>query len=239
MSTLYLVRHGQARFLTDDYDRLSDLGRAQSRLVGQWFAREGVAVDRVWTGTLQRQRDTASLAREAAQEAGAAWPAAEVAAGLDEYPAEDIQKTIAPQLAARDPEFSRLLDNLHRATEDRERYRWAHLVLESVMDAWVHGEYDAPDLLTWSKFSGGVRAALQTAMSSAPKSSTVVAVTSGGPIGVAVQSVLQAPQIQAAKLNWRVYNASLTRFTFSGARVSFDQFNAMAHLADPKVRTYR
>ncbi|PCI45804.1 MAG: histidine phosphatase family protein, partial [Alphaproteobacteria bacterium] len=37
MAEIYLVRHGQASFNTDDYDRLSDRGRQQSEYLGQYF----------------------------------------------------------------------------------------------------------------------------------------------------------------------------------------------------------
>ena len=107
------------------------------------------------------------------------------------------------------------------------------------MEAWISNEYDAPDLLSWQDFAGGVRQSLREVMKSAPRGSTTAVVTSGGPIGISVQTVLQAPQLEAAKLNWRVYNASLTRFTFSGARISLDQFNAIPHLTEAKWRTYR
>ncbi len=239
MSTLFLVRHGQARFLTDDYDRLSDLGRVQSGRVGRYFCDESVTVDQVWTGTLVRQRDTAVEARAASAEAGREWPAALTLEGLDEYPADAIKATIAPQLADRDPSFAALLADMREATERRARYRLVHLVLEAVMDAWIAGHYEGPDLLSWPEFSARVKGALKEIMSAAPRSSTSVVVTSGGPIGVAVQSVLQAPDREAARLNWRVYNASMTRFTFSGARISLDQFNAIPHLRDPAERTYR
>ena len=239
MSILYLVRHGQARFLTDDYDRLSDLGRAQGRSVGGFFASEGIVVDKVWTGTLRRQVDTAAEAAEEATKSGATWPKPEVLPGLNEYPAEAIQETIAPQLAERDSKFAGLLEQMKTAADGRERYRVVHLVLEAVMDAWIDGAYDAPELTTWSRFSSGVTEAFAEIMKSAPRSSTSVVVTSGGPIGIAVQTVLQAPARQAARLNWRVYNASLTRFTFSGPRITMDQFNAIPHLVDPAQRSYR
>ena len=40
---IHLVRHGQASFGTDDYDRLSDLGRMQATLAGRELARRGRA----------------------------------------------------------------------------------------------------------------------------------------------------------------------------------------------------
>jgi broad specificity phosphatase PhoE len=44
MGTLYLVRHGQASFGADDYDQLSDLGRAQAVRLGEYLARTGQAL---------------------------------------------------------------------------------------------------------------------------------------------------------------------------------------------------
>ena len=41
MGAIYLVRHGQAAFGTDDYDRLTEIGYTQARLLGG-FKRGGV-----------------------------------------------------------------------------------------------------------------------------------------------------------------------------------------------------
>ena len=60
MALLFLVRHGQASFGSSDYDRLSDLGRQQSRWLGEYFAGRGVHFKRVVAGSLKRQQDTAS-----------------------------------------------------------------------------------------------------------------------------------------------------------------------------------
>ena len=58
MSTLHLVRHGQASFGADDYDRLSDLGWHQSRRLGEYWRGKGQQFDRVIVGTLRRQNET-------------------------------------------------------------------------------------------------------------------------------------------------------------------------------------
>ena len=59
MSTIYMIRHGQASFGKKDYDRLSDLGRRQARLLADHFARLGVRFHRIYTGTLRRHLETA------------------------------------------------------------------------------------------------------------------------------------------------------------------------------------
>lgn len=37
MTTIYLVRHGQASFGKSNYDELSENGEAQATLLGQYF----------------------------------------------------------------------------------------------------------------------------------------------------------------------------------------------------------
>ena len=59
MAEIYLVRHGQASFNSDNYDRLSDLGRRQSELLGHYFADRNISFDQIFTGTQLRHSQTA------------------------------------------------------------------------------------------------------------------------------------------------------------------------------------
>jgi broad specificity phosphatase PhoE len=58
MGAIYLVRHGQAAFGTDDYDRLTEIGYTQARLLGGFFAVRRVRCDAIYTGTLRRHTET-------------------------------------------------------------------------------------------------------------------------------------------------------------------------------------
>ena len=58
MAELVLVRHAQASFGADDYDKLSELGWRQSRWLGEYFAERGIAFDRVVRGSLRRHAET-------------------------------------------------------------------------------------------------------------------------------------------------------------------------------------
>ena len=66
----------------------------------------------------------------------------------------------------------------------------------------------------------------------------VVLFTSGGPIGVLVQTALSAPDRSFLDINWRVRNCSITEFVFSSDRLSLDSFNTIPHL-EPALRTFR
>ena len=74
---------------------------------------------------------------------------------------------------------------------------------------------------------------------SGPPSRRVAVFTSGGPIGLAVQFAMKAPDRSFLEINWRVRNTSVTEFVFDRERVTLDSFNSIAHLADRALWTYR
>ena len=239
MSTLALVRHGQANFFTDDYDRLSELGKRQSRVLGEYWLEKGVAFDEVYVGTLRRQRETAEAAGEAFAAAGKDWPEHVVLPGLDEYPGDVVQEALLPILCERDESFVRLKSDYENAAEGEEQYRTFHRLLAGVMQVWISGDHDTNGLMPWTEFRDGVLSAIDTIRGREGSGRRVAVFSSGGPIAVTVQSVLEAPDRMAGELNWRIRNCSVTELTFSGDRVALDCFNGVAHLTDPELLTYR
>ncbi|MEO0575761.1 MAG: histidine phosphatase family protein [Pseudomonadota bacterium] len=239
MSELLLVRHGQASFMSDNYDRLSDLGILQAEALGSRWVNDGVRPTHLFAGTLQRQQRSAQGVRHAFAAAGISLPSVQTLPGLDEYPAEVLVESLAPRAAKSHPEVKRWIDAVAKADDKTSQYRAVHRLLEAAMTVWVNDECDLEGLMmpSWAAFSAGVRDALQQAR--VADSGAVVAVfTSGGPVGIAVQTALNSPALTAASLNWRVRNASVTRFTYSGPRISLDSFNDVSHLGANQL-TYR
>ena len=62
MTTIYLIRHGQASFGAKSYDQLSPNGELQAKLLGQYFNRILKEEPYVVTGSMQRHQQTAHLA---------------------------------------------------------------------------------------------------------------------------------------------------------------------------------
>mgnify|MGYP003339533863 FL=1 len=75
MSTLYLVRHGQASFGTPDYDRLSETGVRQVELLRQHLQALDDLPHAVYSGSLKRQRHTARILAGGDETAVATLPA--------------------------------------------------------------------------------------------------------------------------------------------------------------------
>src|SRR5262249_30902886 len=98
MARIYLVRHGQASLLEDDYDRLSPLGEKQARHVGAWLGARIAPPHSVVSGSLKRQRQTVVGCLE-----GAAWTsiAASVDEGFDEHDQNDLIGHAFPEFADR------------------------------------------------------------------------------------------------------------------------------------------
>lgn len=62
MSRVLLLRHAQASYLEPDYDKLSPIGEKQARALGEYWARQKINFDRVFSGPRVRQMDTARIA---------------------------------------------------------------------------------------------------------------------------------------------------------------------------------
>ncbi len=238
MAKLQLIRHGQAMFLTDNYDRLSELGHTQAKAIGHCLAAEAAAPDRYFHGTLTRQRETLAGIIAAADATGAA-AVTEVAA-FDEFPFEPMMRAQIERLSAIDPNVAKTATAFASATEKSERLRLIQHLLEVCIEDWVDGDHsdEAAGIPSWRAFCQRVGSALDDVIASAPAGSHSAVVSSGGVVAVAVQRVMEAPPVMAARLCWRVCNASLTQFSFSASRVSLDHFNRVGHLPATQ-RTYR
>lgn len=238
MSTLFLVRHGQASFFAENYDALSDLGQRQSELLGTFWAARGMAFDEVFSGPRERQLDTARIVGESYARAGRPWPQTEVLPGLDEYQAEAVLKQALPELVERHPRIRKLQADVAAAGDRAETLRRFQRLYEVVIDLWSTGQLDLDQVEPWPEFCRRVEQALNRIVAGGPQR-RVVAFTSGGPIGVAVARALSTPHDRTLRVAWMVRNASFSEFLFSGPRFTLSTFNSLPHLDEPELLTYR
>jgi broad specificity phosphatase PhoE len=238
MSSLTLVRHGQASFFADDYDRLSALGQTQAQLLGEYWAHRGVSFDEVYSGPRTRQRQTADLAGARCAAAGLPWPEPVVLAELDEFDLDGLRDRLVPELARESAAFAELVDGFRRSAGGPEHARNFQRVFEALTVHWLTVA-DIAGLESWPAFRERVRRALRRVTEGPGRGRRVALFTSGGFIGTAVQLALGAPDRAALELSWRLRNGGVTEFVFSGDRLSLDAFNAVGHLEDPELWTYR
>ncbi len=207
MAELLVIRHGQASLGQKNYDVLSDLGRSQARVAGDWLRSMGWTPDRIISGTLNRQMDTAD---EMGFDA-----AVEQHEGLNEY---DFGDLLNARFKGAVPEIAKGDLKMH--------FR----MLRETVFAWQDGEIENAGE-TWDAFVTRVEAARAVATQGPAK--RVLAVTSGGVIGQLTAASLGAPVRHMMHLNLQIKNAAMTRFMFSGPKFSLNEFNATPHFATP------
>ena len=229
MGVVLLVRHGQASFGADDYDVLSETGWEQSRILGRYLAERGVTPDVVVRGDMRRHRETA----EGMLEGGGWSTAVEAAPGWNEFDHLGVVATL-PR--------SEMADLPHDRELDRREFQQ---VFERATRRWTGGGHDAEYPESYPAFRTRVGAALIRAADSAGSGSTVVVVSSGGPIGSACASLVAPPDADAsvlaalwARFNAVTVNTSVTRLVVGSTGARMLTFNEHAHLEGEHL-TYR
>src|SRR5882724_13502265 len=136
MSTLFLVRHGQASFLERNYDKLSAKGEEQSRILGSYWAGLKLCFDRVYCGPKVRQRETARIAGETYKSAGLHWPEPTVLPAFDEFQAEAVMERCLPQLVATDPGIRVMHQAFQNAQTRPEQFKTFQQIFEVIIGRW-------------------------------------------------------------------------------------------------------
>ncbi|MGH9832460.1 MAG: histidine phosphatase family protein, partial [Blastocatellia bacterium] len=239
MGYLVLVRHGQARTFEKESDQLTATGEEQARALGKFWIRQGVSFDEVYSGALTRQRRTAEITGRCFAEAGLSWPELQTTPELNEYDSVGITNKLIPALAERDARFRELFAAFVQNKQAADRNRYFQKMFEAVISVWLGGELEVEGVESWQSFQSRVRGAIKRIIAAEGSGRRVAVFTSGGVIGLSVQHVLNAPERAALEINWRVRNCSLTEFIFSRERLSLDSFNAIPHLDDPALWTFR
>ena len=211
MGNLYLVRHGQASFGSDDYDRLSDLGQRQSVRLGEYLASQGLKFDAIITGSLRRHRETLAGILQGLRQEGEplVWP------GLNEYDSEAVIAAIHPHKLEK--------------PDTPELYRHHFRLLRDGLAQWMAGVVSPRGMPTYDEFVQGVMGALDHVRAH-HAGQNVLVVSSGGPISTAVGRVLQTPSEATIELNLRIRNTSVTQFAFTSKRHMLVSYNGIAHL---------
>jgi broad specificity phosphatase PhoE len=220
--SLLLIRHGQASFGAEDYDRLSAIGEEQSSLLGAWLAATGPAPDLIAMGPRLRHRSTTERCLEAA--GIDAQPL--VLDGLDELDHHEVLERYRPDL----PGPAAVRAELKKSADPQRAFQ--RLFAEAIA-RWVGSEHDAEYTRTWSQFRNDTLAALDTL--AAHPARTIWAFTSGGPIAIIASALLDAPPAQAFKLSWPLVNTGITRLRLgkvgiSKAGATLITYNAWPHL---------
>jgi broad specificity phosphatase PhoE len=239
MGVVFLVRHAQASYLEPNYDKLSKLGEAQARLLGEYWARHKIVFERACTGPCIRQKDTFLLVSDEYRKAGIQFPDPLELREFDEYPGEAVLERGLPELLECDENIRDLHSALQSASEFIERRAASQKLFEAVIGKWVLGAICPPGVETWLEFCSRVNFGLARFLSAGSRGEKAVIFTSGGPIAVAMQRALQLSAEKTLSVSWMSRNSSWSEFLYSGERFTLSGFNCHPHLDDKAMLTHR
>lgn len=223
MGQIYLVRHGQASFGTHDYDRLSELGVEQARVLGDWFSHCGRRFDHAVSGGLRRHDQTAVACLAAMPDSLKPQKPLRMDKGFEEYDHQEVLIRYRPDFADTDA-TRRLL-----AESDNPRKAFQKFFADA-MARWMEGKFDVEYRESWPAFRKRCMDALNRSVEEAGASQATVVFTSGGAIAAIAQELLGIPDTQVAMLNFSLVNSAVTKLLHQPGRVSLSYLNNFSHL---------
>jgi len=242
LSSVYLVRHGQAG-TRDSYDSLSKLGQRQSRLLGEYLVSQRIEFTAAYSGAMLRQQQTAAQVSMAYTEAGVPFPEIIIDSQWNEFDLARVYSEIGPLLGEADPEFRteyeemrqqvRQSDGAHEAEVHR---RWRPCDTK-IVEAWIAGRFPYGGE-TWNQFLERVTGCRVT-LSAAPRHSNILAFTSATPTAILTGLALDITDERVRQLAGVLYNASYTVLLQRDEDLKLFQYNAVPHLVRPELRTRR
>jgi broad specificity phosphatase PhoE len=157
--------------------------------------------------------------------------------GLAEYPGFDLVKAFLPKLVEEDPELAMMATAPTRELADR--------AFKTILAKWSRDEWTIDGVERVVEFTTRVEAALSKAAASCGSGGTICAVTSAGPIGVAIGLVFGATAHHMVRASSTIRNASVSElklrthaFAWHPDKVSLVTFNSTAHLSADLVTEY-
>lgn len=207
MTTIYFIRHGQASFGAESYDKLSPNGELQAKLLGQYFEKILKEPPYVVSGSMQRHQQTTTIAldecfAEAKVITNPAW---------NEFNHHQV-------FSQYEPRFNQ--PHLLKAEVAKESSPREYLakIFEGAIQRWTDGDFHHEYDETWPQFKARVETALQNLCDELAQSKPRYAVvfTSGGVISVLAGKLLELNAKRTFALNWSIANTSMTTLKLVG-----------------------
>ncbi|MBW2599796.1 MAG: histidine phosphatase family protein [Deltaproteobacteria bacterium] len=236
MGIIYMIRHGQASFGEDNYDRLSEKGVRQARILGEHLINTGLRADALYSWTLQRQQATAKEVISCFKERGIDAPEHSLCEALNELDARAVLISQIPDMIIENPSVR---DDLDRVYTDEKSFK---RIFEEAMLRWVSGDFEKPGIESWDTFSLRVWEGIKDIMSRHNGGGKVLLFTSGGPIAATIQRYLGLSNERTIRLSWQIVNTSVTRFAYNSSGIALAGFNEISHLElqnEKDIITYR
>jgi broad specificity phosphatase PhoE len=230
MSTLTLIRHGQASFGKKNYDQLSDIGYKQARYLGIELRAREEPIDTVFIGSMLRHRQTAETCLEAMD---LDLPL-QILPDFNEFDHEHILERHEPRIRDRAWIASEIVKHAHPEEAFIN-------IFKAAITRWASGQHDDEYDESWLKFQQRVQTGLDTAIGQLAHKQHGLVFTSGGCISVITKALLDLNDVSAFRTNWTLANCGLTRIAQTSTNRYLMSLNEHGHFSGRhyELLTYR
>lgn len=214
----------------------------QAGLLGAYFAQQNLQFQRIYSGTLTRQRDTAAaMVASYSDVSDVSQRAGEVLLDTDwnEFDLDEVYRGITPQLCIDDPQFKAEQEELTRQMADEHSpiHRTWSRCDTTVVRAWVEGRY-LFDGESFEQFRARVRRAI-AALPDVGRDESIAVFTSATPIAIWIGMALELDGRKIMQLAGLMYNTAISILRTSKDEPRLFAFNGVPHLSDAELRSFR
>lgn len=218
MSKIYLIRHGQASFGAENYDKLSDLGRNQAKVLGEYYHSQGQVFDQIIHGNMSRQIDTATLmANEFSKSTQF-----ECHSGADEFNSDELLSHYLPKLIESSKSFAKLIESEQLWYADKQHFE---TIFRALIALWQTDD-DCP-FESWIFFQKRVIDLLSELSLKQESNRKIAIVTSGGFISIVLQYILGFDNETFMDVCLTINNASVTEIQIKSGASNGNQMQTL------------
>lgn len=230
MSNIYLIRHAQASFLTDDYDNLSEKGFLQSEALGSYFVEKDILFNKIYIGKLKRHQQTFERFNLAYFNNGIELPKPIYLEELNEHQAPEALSLAYDDFVNQYDEAKKLFYEIKE--EPKLTRRNSIKIFELFMREYASGRYpfEHESIQSWPDFRIQTKKGITSILENTNKGETVGVFTSGGTKSSILGDVLGITEEKISELNLAIRNASFSQLLFSENRLNVLSLNETPHL---------
>lgn len=230
MSKIYLIRHGQASFLADDYDNLSDKGIIQSKALGAYFLKNGIFFDKIYIGNLKRHQQTFENYSLDFYNNKIDLPKPIYLNELNEHEALDAFNIESENFIDQNIQAQKLMMAMQKDGELKKKN--TILIFGLFMSEFVSGKYpsNGSSIQSWKAFRAQTKQGITTILKNTNKGETIGVFTSGGTKSSIIGDSLGLDENKISELNMAIRNTSFSQLIYIKNKVKPFSINEIPHL---------
>ncbi|MCB1177159.1 MAG: histidine phosphatase family protein [Leptospiraceae bacterium] len=235
MQTIYFIRHGQANFAggPEGYDKLSPIGKEQAVLIKDYFAKENIKPDFIYTGNLRRHHETCKPLVDNFN-----YPEDKIikTEQLDEF-TPTLWKSLAMSLAAKDEKLAHELDIYQRKVQSNQKRAMIYFfkLTAILLTKWKEGLTPEGEI-SYIEFINRINDFIQM-ISNSHNSGHIFIFSSGTPISIFISKLLNMPIENEMDWMYSLVNTSISCFKGKNGDFKPVYINATPHIIDNNKRS--